>query len=176
MPNSTRNHETRFVERSGLIAEREGFSRIAGRIFGLLLLSDTELSLDEIAERLMVSRASVSTEARRLQDHGVVERTSRPGDRKDYYHIADDHYIRSLERRFETMREFVGLLEEGQRMRHLPAATTERLDKCSVVFKDIMREVKDTLDRWRSTAPGADATPQLADRASAGQSTTRKSP
>lgn len=151
MPSQSRDSETRFVERSGLIAEREGFSRIAGRIFGLLLLSPVELSLEEIAERLSVSRASVSTEARRLQDHGIVERTSRPGDRRDYYHIAPNHYLRSLEQRFETLQEMVALLGDGQRMAHLPPQTIERLDRCSTAFTEIMQQVSDTLARWRAS-------------------------
>ena len=145
--------ETRFVERAGLIFEREGFSRIAGRIFGLLMLSPTELSLEEVSDRLGVSRASVSTESRRLMDHGIVERTSRPGDRKDYYVIATDHYIRSLEQRFETTRQFVALLDEGRHMKHLQPNTVERLDRCSVAFRDIMQLVSSTLARWRSSGP-----------------------
>src|SRR5688500_20277412 len=92
MSNHARDKESRFVERSGLIAEREGFSRIAGRIFGLLLLSPTELSLEEIAARLGVSRASVSTEARRLQDHGTVARTRRPAGRTAHYAVPRAHH------------------------------------------------------------------------------------
>ena len=164
MNTDPKEKESRFIERSGLIAEREGFSRIAGRIFGLLLLSPTELSLEEIAERLMVSRASVSTEARRLQDHGVIERTSRPGDRKDYYHLARDHYIRSVERRFETMREFVALMGDGRQMDHLPPETVERLDRCSVAFTELMQLVSETLEHWRRSGPdaGAARSPSLA--------------
>ena len=152
MSNLAPDNETRFVERSGLIAEREGFSRIAGRIFGLLLLSPVELSLEEISDRLSVSRASVSTEARRLQDHGIVERTSRPGDRKDYYHIARDHYLRSLEQRFRTLQEMVALVNEGKRMEHLPPETVERLDRCSMAFTEIMQLVSGTLARWRAAS------------------------
>ena len=161
MSNHARDKETRFVERTGLIAEREGFSRIAGRIFGLLLLSPVELSLEEIAERLSVSRASVSTEARRLQDHGIVERTSRSGDRKDYYHIAPNHYLRSLEQRFQTLQEMVALLTEGQRMEHLPPQTVERLDRCSTAFTEIMQQVSGTLARWRAANCDAAARPPL---------------
>ena len=152
MSNRIADRESRFVERSGLIAEREGFSRIAGRIFGLLMLSPTELSLEEIAERLSVSRASVSTEARRLQDHGIVERTSRPGDRKDYYHIAPNHYLRSLEQRFQTLQEMVALLSDGQKMEHLPPETVDRLGKCSSAFTEIMQQVSGTLARWRASS------------------------
>jgi DNA-binding transcriptional regulator GbsR (MarR family) len=175
MSSETKENQTRFVERSGLIAEREGFSRIAGRIFGLLMLSPTELSLEEIAERLHVSRASVSTEARRLQEHGILELTSRPGDRKDYYHIATEHYIRSVEQRFETMREFVALLDEGRRIESLPPETVERLDRCSWAFRDMMRQVSETLDRWRSggVSPQGPA-PSSAPAAAPSRSTTQR--
>ena len=174
MPNTIKERESRFVERSGLIAEREGFSRIAGRIFGLLLLSDTELSLEEIAERLMVSRASVSTEARRLQDHGIVQRTSRPGDRKDYYHIAPDHYIRSLEQRFQTIRDFVALLDEGRRMSHLSPETVERLERSSFAFSDIMRLVSETLARWQNDAVADDGDAASDTTRAVGRSTSQK--
>ena len=172
MPNTTKDRETRFVERYGLIAEREGFSRIAGRIFGLLMLSPAELSLEEIAERLMVSRASVSTEARRLQDHGVIERTSRPGDRKDYYQIAPHHYLRSLEQRFQTLGELVALLDDGRRMNHLPDEIVERLERSSLAFNEIMRQVSDTLAQWQKDAADAGHASQSRDTAVATRSTT----
>lgn len=175
MSRNSKEQESRFVERSGLIAEREGFSRIAGRIFGLLLLSPTELSLEEIAERLMVSRASVSTEARRLQDHGIVERTSRPGDRKDYYHIAPHHYVRSLEQRFQTMSDFVALLDEGRRMEHLPPQTVERLERSSEAFTDMMQQVSQTLARWRAQVPDAGSSNGASTGAASTRSTTPKS-
>ncbi len=149
MSMTTQNHETRFIERSGLIAEREGFPRIAGRIFGLLLLSPTELSLDEIASRLSVSRASVSTDARRLVDAGIIERVGRVGDRKDYYQIAPTHYLRSLEQRFANLQEFVGLLDEARRFQHATPEVEERLEECSSAFKECVGMLKETLTRWR---------------------------
>ena len=56
----------RFIERMGMAFETDGATRIMGRIFGLLLLSGKPVALDEIAESLGVSRASVSTDARKL--------------------------------------------------------------------------------------------------------------
>ena len=47
-----------FVERLAVALEMDGFPRIAGRIFGLLIISDTEISLDEIASTLGASKAS----------------------------------------------------------------------------------------------------------------------
>lgn len=104
-----------FVEKMGLFFEDDGAPRISGRILGLLLLSPGECSLDDIAEQLQVSKASVSTNARMLENWGAVERVSRPGDRRDYYRIADDMQGRMLERRLERMRQLRELIAEGQR-------------------------------------------------------------
>jgi hypothetical protein len=48
---------TRFTDRLAMLFENDGQPPIAGRIFGLLLLSDDALSLDELAEDLGVSKA-----------------------------------------------------------------------------------------------------------------------
>ncbi|MBA2573067.1 MAG: hypothetical protein H0V06_08480, partial [Gemmatimonadetes bacterium] len=50
-----------FVERMGLFFEDDGHPRIAGRMFGFMLLSPEPCSLDDLAEQLQVSKASVST-------------------------------------------------------------------------------------------------------------------
>ena len=67
----------------GLALEADGLPRIAGRIFGLLLISEDALSLDKLASELRVSKASVSTNARMLEHRGVLEQVSRPADRRD---------------------------------------------------------------------------------------------
>lgn len=107
--------EVEFVERLGRFFEDEGASRIGGRILGLLLLVPGDLPLDEIAERLEVSKASVSTNARMLEVHGVVERVSHLGDRKDYYRIVRGMGVSLVRRRIERLRQLQALLEEGCR-------------------------------------------------------------
>lgn len=104
-----------FIEKMGLFFEDDGAPRISGRILGLLLLSPDECSLDDIAEQLQVSKGSISTNARLLETWGAVERTSRPGDRRDYYRAADDMQGRMLERRLERMRQLRELIADGQR-------------------------------------------------------------
>ena len=77
-----------FVERMGRVTANEGVPRIAGRIFALLLVSEHEVSLDEIAARLGASKGSVSPDARFLEQRGLLELVRRPGDRRDYYRVA----------------------------------------------------------------------------------------
>ena len=87
---------TRFTDRMGLIFEAEGQPPISGRIFGCLLVSDDPRSLDQLADALSVSKASVSTNARRLAELGMLERVCRPADRHDYYRVAPDLFSRRL--------------------------------------------------------------------------------
>ena len=89
---STADPVGRFIEQMGLVAQMESLPRIAGRIFGLFLVEVGPLNLREVAERLSVSRASVSTNARVLAQLGLLERSAKPGDRQDYYQLAPDPF------------------------------------------------------------------------------------
>lgn len=85
-----------FVEQMGIFAQEDNLPRISGRIIGLFLAEDDVLGLRELAERLQVSRASVSTNVRQLAQLGFLERVARPGDRQDYYRLSPDRYQRLL--------------------------------------------------------------------------------
>jgi DNA-binding transcriptional regulator GbsR (MarR family) len=103
-----------FVERMGLVSESDGIPRIAGRILGFLMLTPGECSLDDLADELQVSRASISNDARRLAQMGLIERRSRPGDRRDYYRSAPDAFRHSIERRIEALRRFHTVIDEAR--------------------------------------------------------------
>jgi len=113
-----------FVERVGRFFEADAAPRTSGRMIGLLLLAPGELSIDEIAERLRVSRASVSTNARQLEQWGIVERVSHLGDRRDFYRIAPELERTLLRHRMERLAKVGELLETGTTT---PAARDERV-------------------------------------------------
>jgi DNA-binding transcriptional regulator GbsR (MarR family) len=113
-----------FIERVGRFFEGDAAPRTSGRLLGLLLLEPAELSIDDIAERLRVSRASVSTNARHLETLGIVERVSRLGDRRDFYHIAPDVEHTLLRHRMNRLAAVELLLEAGTAT---PAARDERV-------------------------------------------------
>src|SRR5688572_16675440 len=67
--------EAEFVDRVGLFFEMAGGPRTMGRVYGWLLICDPpQQSLTELAGALSVSKASVSTVARQLQEGGMIER------------------------------------------------------------------------------------------------------
>ena len=118
-----------FIEMMGRHFEEEGVPRIAGRLFGLLMLVERDSTLDELAETLKVSKGSVSSNARLLEDWGVAERVTRPGDRRDYYRIAPDMSERLVSRQIERMQLFIQRLGNSrERLGALSRSTGERFD------------------------------------------------
>jgi DNA-binding transcriptional regulator GbsR (MarR family) len=137
----------RFIEQMGVMTEDEGFPRIAGRIFGYLLLAKNERSLDEIAEELGVSRASVSTDARRLSQMGLLERRSRPGDRRDYYMMAPSGVRRMIESRIQVIRRFHELLASAQSIPDIAPDVVSRIASWDEAHSLLLSAFTDVLER-----------------------------
>lgn len=104
-----------FVERLARLLEEDGGPRIAGRMMGLCLLTPDAMTLEEMADRLRVSKASVSTNARLLEHAGMLERTSRPGDRRDFYRVRDDAFAHLVARKVAWFRALGEAVDEGAR-------------------------------------------------------------
>ena len=104
-----------FVESMGLSAQADGLPRIAGRMWGFFILYGGPVSFADLAAKLQVSRGSISTNARILRDLGFIERVARPGDRQDYYRLADEPYDRLLQGYVERMRKTGAEVERAQR-------------------------------------------------------------
>jgi len=81
-----------YVECMGLHFEADGLPRIAGRILGLFILEGGPVRFGALAERLKISRASVSTNTRLLAQMGLIERASVAGERQEYFRLADAPY------------------------------------------------------------------------------------
>ena len=87
-----------FTEGLSQISRFWGFPKGMGAIFGVLYLSPTPLSLDEIVQETGLTKGAVSIEIRALARMGLVHRSSTLGDRKDYYEAEADFYaaVRSI--------------------------------------------------------------------------------
>ena len=69
----------------GGLMEFWGFKRAMGRMWVILYLSEEPLSAQELADRLKMSTGAVSMTLQELIKWGVVKKTWRPGERRDYY-------------------------------------------------------------------------------------------
>ena len=104
-----------FVEEVGIVFEQTGLPRMAGRLFGWLLVSDLpQQSAEQIGRTLIASKGSVSTSTRLLIQHGLIERLSMPGVRHDYFRIKTDALGHMIERGIEDeVKLFRQLAERG---------------------------------------------------------------
>jgi DNA-binding transcriptional regulator GbsR (MarR family) len=98
MTQSLSNIKKDFTEGLSQISRFWGFPKGMGAIFAVLYLSPTAISLDEIVAQTGLTKGAISTEIRTLARMGLVHRSTRLGDRKDYYTAEADFYaaIRSI--------------------------------------------------------------------------------
>ncbi|HYD53310.1 MAG TPA: MarR family transcriptional regulator [Gemmatimonadaceae bacterium] len=148
-----------FVETMGLLWEGEGLPRIAGRIFGFLSLQTEPCSLDDLALALGVSKASVSTDARRLEGLGLIHRVGVPADRRDYYTVVPDVPARMLAIKIEQLQRFETALAPLIEAPELPAVVKARIMESRLTHKRIMSTLRELLIELRQ---GATPPPQPA--------------
>ena len=144
--------EHRFVERMGRHFEEEGIPRIGGRLYGFLLLQEEPQSLDRMTEHLRVSKTSVSTNARLLDQWGLVQRVTRPGDRRDYYEAAPDQ-TRTLEFRLRHIREMGDLLADAAHGFEDRPGLHARLAQMRRFNAEALTLLEQLLESWRAQTP-----------------------
>ena len=74
-----------FIEGIGHLASTVGLTRVMGHLYAMLFLSNEVLCLDDIAERLRISKGTASVNIRELEKLGVVKKVWVKGSRKDFY-------------------------------------------------------------------------------------------
>lgn len=80
----------RFIDAIGEYFAQFGLSGVSGRLLGLMMVADGPLTLDDMADALAVSRASISTNIRLIKAIGFVDKVSMPRDRRDFYRCSSD--------------------------------------------------------------------------------------
>ena len=152
------DEEKRFVEEAGIVFDNTGLPRMAGRIFGWLLICEpSHQSPTELAEALMTSRGSISTMTRFLIQMGVIERIGMPGDRNDYFRISHGHWKEFLGHGFiDEMKMFRQLSEHGLTLiadRDHP--NRDFLEKIHEVHTFLEREFPILIERWEKEQAGS---------------------
>src|SRR6185369_3412307 len=90
LPKKLEAVEDQFVELWNNMGDLWGISPTMARIHGLLYITGAALSMDDIMERLAISRGNVSMNLSKLLEWGLVRRVHKRGDRKEYYESLSD--------------------------------------------------------------------------------------
>jgi DNA-binding transcriptional regulator GbsR (MarR family) len=93
-----RPEEQQFVERWSSVLAAEGLPPVAGRLWAWLLVSEPpDQTVEEIAHAIGASRGAISGAVRMLEPSGLIIRTKRRGDRREYWRTSPDAVVHSLE-------------------------------------------------------------------------------
>jgi DNA-binding transcriptional regulator GbsR (MarR family) len=82
--------EQRFVELWDTMSSLWGVNPTMARIHGLLFIAGEALTMDDIMERLGISRGNVSMNLAKLIEWGLVQRVRHRGDRRERFDCESD--------------------------------------------------------------------------------------
>lgn len=74
-----------FLGKLNRICKKFGLNSVMAQLYAILYFSDKTLSLDDMANRLEISKGSASVNIRGLERYGAVRRVWVKGSRRDYY-------------------------------------------------------------------------------------------
>ncbi len=140
--------ESAFVEEMGQALASYGMTPMAGRMWGWLLICDPpEQTAGDIAGALHASRGAISGTARLLASAGMIRRTTRRGDRREYFSAPPETFETFLRGAGRIYRQFREMAERGlEAIADRPPAQRARLEEFRDVLAFVEREVPAVVD------------------------------
>jgi DNA-binding transcriptional regulator GbsR (MarR family) len=148
--------ESDFVEEMGRVLAGYGMTPMAGRMWGWLLICEPpEQTAAELADALQASRGAISGTARLLAGAGMIRRTTRRGDRREYFSAPPEALDSFLESAGRIYRQFREMAERGlAAIADRPPESRRRLEELRDVFAFVETEVPAVVDRFLSERAG----------------------
>jgi DNA-binding transcriptional regulator GbsR (MarR family) len=137
-------------EEMGLFFERMGGQRMAGRMIGWLVVSDEpHFTASDLARVLKASKGSISTITRQLEEGGLLERFTLPGERSAYFRLRPQWWVRLLERRTAVISQMRSMIERWLgKFEGSSAGRAERLTEMRAFYAFLEQELADLMERW----------------------------
>jgi DNA-binding transcriptional regulator GbsR (MarR family) len=135
--------ESQFVEEMGQFLSSLGMTPMAGRMWGWLLICEPpEQTAAEIADALHASRGAISGTARLLATSGLIRRTTRRGDRREYFSAPPEALDSLLGGAAAMYRQMRAIAAQGlEAIADRPKQSRARLQEFHDVMAFVEREV-----------------------------------
>ena len=148
MNNKLEKAQDRFMEGIGNLAGSFGLNKSIAQLYAILYLVDKPLSLDELVEKLKVSKGNISLNIRELEKWGAVKSVWVKGSRKDYYEADPDikkvfynKFKSSIEKRIGQVSGMIG--EFKVIVDSAEADFTDDDKKMAKVYKEKLKKIED---------------------------------
>ena len=141
-----------LIDNFGLhIGRAMGWPPMAGRAAGVLMLSESPMTMAQLQDALDASKGSMSEMTRLLVLSGTVRRFKEPGSRRYVYEWRDDAWIGCLQHQIESTTELLALAENAQAQ---DAAQSERqrarLRDMHEFYTFMVQRLETLLDEYRA--------------------------
>ncbi|WP_089687135.1 GbsR/MarR family transcriptional regulator [Catalinimonas alkaloidigena] len=140
----------KFAEEAGLLFENAGLTRMAGRLYGYLLVAEQEqVSFNALIQKLQASKSSISLSTRMLQQAMFIEAVTLPGDRKTYFRVRSNFMEMFQKSAAETAR-FKSLFGRALELRvDATDDVGKYLKEAHHFYSWIENQMPDLIERWK---------------------------
>ncbi|TXF91024.1 MarR family transcriptional regulator [Neolewinella aurantiaca] len=139
------------VEELGIFFEKTNLTPMEARVFALLLVSDPpELDFFAIQRFLGASKSTISNSLKRLLNDGRVDYMTKPGDRRRYFKVSPDKWLRRLKEQAATVSPIATTMNQIIAMREGTGSTEFNQQLCEIqsFFKFLSEEIEGVMQRW----------------------------
>ena len=138
------------IEKIGVTLEKSEFPPLAARIMALLLVAEPPFcTFEEIMTGMGSSKSSVSTSVNLLLNAGLIDYVTFPRDRKRYFKVNKETWLKMIQRKVDQIEPFRGLLKDLARSRsNAYPEFNKMLSAISDLHGEIAEAVNEVLRRW----------------------------
>ncbi len=146
-------HKRTLIEKIGVFHDGLGLQPAAGRLLGLLYVSDKpELTFDEIREALAISKSAASYAINMLLQLNRLEYTTFTGDRKRYFRLKLSTWRETFTEEIDRITELSATLQEVLRTRpESTPAYNKSIDELAGFLRYLHGEIPALLQKWDKT-------------------------
>jgi len=141
----------KFIGRISKLCDSFGLNKFVAQLYAVLYLSDKPLSLDDLVEKLGVSKGNISINIRELEKWGAVKSVWVKGSRRDYYEAELDIKKIVLDKVklgvSKRIKEVTGMLEEfNEIVNSADNDMTEDEKKTAELYRERLKKVEELND------------------------------
>ena len=149
----------KFIDTWGSLGNLWGINKVMAKIHALLFVSPEALCMEDIMRELKISRGNTSMSLRQLIDWGIVYKTSKPGERREYFAsekdvqelartIARERSRREIQPTLKILKDVCNIEDDGTRETQELKVKTKELYDLADTANTMMSKIVEQDANW----------------------------
>lgn len=101
-----------IMDKFGIYFDEIGLSKTYGRLFGFFMTTHEPVSMNQLVEKLQISKSTASVEIRRLLSMGAIEKVLLSNSRADFYQLKRNIWAQNLKQKVRDIKKLQSIIEE----------------------------------------------------------------